>query len=82
VSEHSGALKASWVIGLILVAAVAAALAYVLVGHPPSPLGAGTPADPRALLWDSRALDLMVQAGVVFAAALGVLVLFRTEAKK
>lgn len=81
-SERDGAPKWSWFFGLICVAAVACALAYVLVGNPPSAVGAGAPGDPRTVLWDLRVVDLMVQAGIVFAGALGVLVLFRTEATR
>ncbi|MCL6450759.1 MAG: hypothetical protein K6T75_05620 [Acetobacteraceae bacterium] len=81
-SEGRGARWAWAAVALVLVAAAAALIGWVLVGEAPVPAGTAGAGDPRQLLWNSRGLDLVVQAAVVFAAALGVLVLFRTEGSR
>jgi len=82
-----------WLItGFCLVVAVCLTFIYFLVLGGPEPAAVATTgttagtavsgSDPRGLLWTARAADLVGQAAVIFAAALGVLVLFGTEGKK
>jgi multisubunit Na+/H+ antiporter MnhB subunit len=83
-------LSAATLAGLILAAGVALVLGIVLLGSPPAISPAATaPTGPAlapavefaSVLWDSRAMDLLGQALVLFAGALGVLVLFRGEGR-
>jgi len=72
-------LRRYWYLPVIIVAA-GAAMAALSIAPSPAPPPAAVQ-DARQVLWTSRQTDLVGQAIVIFAGALGVIVLFKERKK-